>query len=443
MGRQGRVLKQVCPNCAVQLIKVNRTIFCPHCMRTVEIHNQYVRLLAKHYEARGTDRKEAEMQTLLQRAVKYGKLSATTDTIAAARESDVILITVGTPIDKSNRPDTTALESACKSIGKGLMKDTLVIVKSTVAPGTTEETVAPILSKESGLSAGKGFGLAHAPERALEGLAIHEFQNTPRIVAGIDRRSAQAAAVVFKIFAAPIYIYDDLKITETAKLFENVYRDTNIALSNELALACEALGIDVMKVIEAAHTDPKTHLLTPGAGVGGYCLPKDPYYLIDAASKGGFVPKLLTTARQINDSMPNHVLQLIKEAFNDMQISIAGSNVVILGFAFKGNSGDTRNSPTIPLVQSLSDLQANIIVHDPLADPVEDNSFAFTRNLEEAVSKAYCLVIMTDHSQYRLISAKWLSKRARNLKAIVDGRFVLDPSEARDAGFVYRGVGRL
>ena len=441
-GRDGRILKQICPNCAVQLIKASTSIFCPHCMREVEIRNHHVRLLSRHHTARPNHQTEGSIQTLLQNAVKKGRLLATTDTISTAKQSEVILITVGTPIDQSKKPDTTALQLACAEIGKGLTENGLVILKSTVSPGTTENLVAPIITKNSGLVAGKDYGLAHMPERALEGLALYEFQNTPRIVAGIDRRSTLAAAAVFKIFPAPIFIYDNPKITEAAKLFENIYRDTNIALSNELALACEALGIDVMKVIEAAHTDPKTHLLTPGAGVGGYCLPKDTYYLIEAASKRGFTPKLITQAREINDKMPSHMLQLVKEAYDELHIPVKGSAIAVLGLAFKGNSGDTRNSPTLTFVDELNKLQPNIIVQDPLADHLARNPFNFTPDLQKAVSSAESIVLMTDHTQYRTISPKWLRKYAPNLKAIIDGRHVFDPNKVKEAGFVYKGLGR-
>ena len=161
-----------------------------------------------------------------------------------------------------------------------------------------------IIQEESGLDPGKDFGLAHVPETTLEGLALFELRTLPKMIGGIDQRSAVAAGALFRGFQTPVYFFDGPKITETAKLFCNIYRDVNIALANELALACEALGVDVMKVIEASHTDPKTNVLTPGPGVGGFCLTKDSFYLSGPASKLGFAPRILTLARQLTTRCP-------------------------------------------------------------------------------------------------------------------------------------------
>ncbi len=276
------VLDHTCPNCGIKLLRVGDETFCPGCMRRADVSSGAVRLSTRLHDVPMRAEASHEMDDLLASALASGRLRLTSDTAAAVRESGFVVFTVGTPIDANKRPDNSGLVSASKDVGRGLIKGTVVIVRSTVSPGTTDGLVGRILEEESGLTRGRDFGLAHVPETTIEGLALFELRTLPKMIGGVDSRSSKAAAALFGVFKCPVRFFEGTTTTEAAKLFLNIYRDTNIALANELALACEALGIDTMKVIEATRTDPKTNFLIPGPGVGGFCLP--PWSMVQTAT---------------------------------------------------------------------------------------------------------------------------------------------------------------
>jgi len=446
-GTRANPQKVKCPNCAVQLFESGGEVFCPHCLRIAEVKEGSARLLSKYVsEKRVSSKKPEKLEKLIQSSLDKGTLTLSSDTEDAVKRADVVLITVGTPIDDNRRPDTKALSSASGDIGKGLTEKTLVILKSTVSPGTTENLVAPILKKESGLLPGRDFGLAHMPERIKEGMALYEFQTLPRIVAGIDDRSTEAAASLFSIFPAPIYKFSKPVVTESSKLFENIYRDVNIALANEFALVSEVLGLDVMEVIEAAHTDPKTHILTPGPGVGGYCLPKDPYYLLTPASDNGFKSRIIQIARDVNDDIPNHIVTLIEDSLKEAGLEIRGTTIGILGLAFKGNSGDLRNTPLISIIETLRAKGGRIVAYDPLVNPQEAEEYfgkdLLASSMEEIVKESVCLVFAADHLEFRKIDISNILRQASKLKSVVDSRNIINRSQLQEYGVIYRGLGK-
>ena len=441
-----KALDNTCPNCGVRLFRFKNEAFCPSCGRLAFITEYGIRLsdeVAKAHKM--LVKRRISLEKLIKKVTKEGRLRATTDVTSAAKEADVILICVGTPLKPDKTPDNTALISSCNSVGKGLKKGDLVILKSTVSPGTTEDVAKPILERESGLKAGVDFGLAHVPERIKEGHAIFEFRTIPRIAGGIDHRSAEVAASVFSVFPAPVHIFDSPRTTEASKLFENIYRDVNIALVNELALICEKTGVNARAAISAANTDPKTHLLTPGPGVGGYCLPKDSYYLIYPSISAGYTPRLIPLARQVNDEMPEHVVELVKDAFTEMEIPVRNAGIAILGLSFKGNSGDLRNTPAVPIIRRLLELGGDLVAHDPFANFDEIRKFFpdlnCTRNVEKALTGAKCAVIVTDHLEYAKMKASAMIKIMARPASLVDARHMIDPEEALKAGFIYRGLG--
>jgi len=440
------ILEASCPNCGVRLFQLHEETFCPSCGRLGSITKFGVHLQDNTAKAHETVVKARQnLDDLLRNSIKAGKFHATTRTIESAQRSDVILITVGTPIDKKNIPDYTDLQNAGQSVGRGLEKDVLVILKSTVSPGTTENFIKPVLEDNSGLKAGEDFGLAFMPETIKEGHALYEFRTLPRIVAGITKRCATAAANVFSVFPAPIYVYDRMSIVEAAKLFMNIYRDVNIALVNEFALACEKLGIDVIQAVNAANIDPKTHLLTPGL-VGGYCLTKDTYHLAHPSEKAGYFPRLITLARQLNDDMPYHVLELMDEVFKEIKVPLKDARIAVLGLAFKANSGDLRNTPSKPVIKELIKRGAIIAAQDPFVQFDEVSKMlpeiTFTRKIGESVKGALCTVILTDHLEYRGLTASYLKKLMSSPCAIVDARHIIDPNEAMAIGVVFRGLGK-
>lgn len=296
---------------------------------------------------------EPGLDELVAEVVGKGKLRATVDGVSAAEESNVMVVVVPTPVNSDNTSDLSAVISATETISEGLKKGDLVIIESTVPPGACENVVLPILEK-TGLRASGDFGLAYTPERALPNNTLHEMQNNARVIGGIDGKSAEMAAQLYgKVTRGEVIVVDDIITAEMVKLMENTYRDTNIALANELAVICESLGIDAIKAIEAANHHPRVNLHTPGPGVGGHCLSIDPYFIVEMAEKHGVPARLIRTAREVNESMPFHVLNIIRDALESAGRDLAGSRVGVLGVAYKGDVADARETPTRPLVAAL------------------------------------------------------------------------------------------
>jgi UDP-N-acetyl-D-mannosaminuronic acid dehydrogenase len=439
------VLDQSCPSCGIRLLRVGTETFCPGCMRRADASSGTVRLSTDLHSVPMRAEASHEMEDLLASALASGRLELTTDTTGAVRRSGFVVFAVGTPIDANKEPDNGAMTAASRDVGRGLQKGAVVMVRSTVSPGTTEGLVGTTLAAESGLRPGPDFGLAHVPETTIEGMALLELRTLPKMVGGVDERSARAAGALFSVFGTPVHFFDGPKITETAKLFCNIYRDVNIALANELAQACELLGVDVMKAIEASRTDPKTNVLTPGPGVGGYCLTKDAFYLTEPASKLGFTSELISLAREVNDSMPSHVHKLTTEAFGEAGLKMKAARIAILGVAFKGNTGDTRESPSFSVVNELRADGAEIVVHDPLVHDDDrrllDLGVGREKTLKGVMKGAVAALVLTDHIEYRGLTGAGLKKLDPDLKVVVDARHILDPGEVRAAGLVYRGVG--
>jgi UDP-N-acetyl-D-mannosaminuronic acid dehydrogenase len=440
-----KMVNHSCPSCGVRLFNLESETFCPYCGRVVTLSERGVtitnRIAIAHLKI---FKREQRLEERLREALSTG-FYATLKTAEEIRNADVILITVGTPIDENNIPDYTALQNASHTVGQNLQKNSLVIIKSTVSPGTTETLVQSILEAESGWKAGTDFGLAFMPETVYEGQTLHDLRELPRIVGGLTNQCAQAATNVFSIFPAPIYIFNNPSIVETAKLFMNIYRDTNIALVNELAIICEKLGIDVIQAINAANIERKTHLLVPGL-VGGYCLPKDTYHLAYPAEQKGFHPNLILTARKLNKAMPGHVLRLIDDAFREMNILITNEKIAVLGLGFKANNGNLRNTQATPIIQGLQQRRAKVVAHDPFVNIEEvlqlHPDLEHVSKIEEALNKARCVVIITDHSLFRQLTVHQMQQLMLQPCAIVDARHIIDPKEAAAYKVIFRGLGK-
>lgn len=433
-----------CPSCGVRLFRMGDEVFCPYCGRLAILTGLGVHLENKVATSHLLiTEKSQSLEGQLRKALDAG-FHATTGTTDAVRGSDVVIITVGTPIDENNVPDYTGLREVSHDIARGLQEDVLVIVKSTVSPGTTENLVKPILESESGLVAGRDFGLSFMPETVYEGQTLQDLRTLPRIVGGITERCAQAAANFFSIFPAPVHVYDSPSVVEAAKLFMNVYRDTNIALVNELAMICERLDVDVTTAINAANVERKTHLLMPGL-VGGYCLPKDSYYLAYPAGKAGYSPRLIMVARELNRVMPDHMLRLLDDAFEEMGVSVVGEKVAVLGLGFKANNGSLRSTQAVPIVRGLEERGAFVVAYDPFVslDEVAQvlPGLRCMGRVEEALDGARCAVIVTDHSLFRRLSVEYMRKLMREPCAIIDARHIISQREAVSEGVVFRGLG--
>ncbi len=373
---------------------------------------------------------------------KSSNFEVTTDTARAVRSSKVHILCLPTPLGKDKMPDFSALTAACEKVGQGLSKGNLVIIESTVYPGITIKVVKPILEKESGLKAGEDFGLAYCSERIDPGNANHRLDNTPRVIGGVNEASTAAASIIYSIIVkAPIIEVKDCQTAELVKLVENVYRDVNIAFINEIAVLCEEIGIDVLEVLEAASTKWSFMPHTPGAGVGGTCIPINPYYLLQCAREAGTDLPLVQQARRINENMPHHTVELVGEALSRINAPIGRAKICVLGLAYKADVGDYRGAPGEMIARELEHMGADVVCYDPLVIR-EEKDIKCRRSLEEAVKGVDCIVIATDHSAFKSLDLKSIARLANEPLAIVDGRHVLAPKEVEDSGITYIGIGR-
>lgn len=376
--------------------------------------------------------REPGLAELVARATAAGRLRATVD-YGVCRDAQVILIAVETPVDEATRkPAYRALRAALADLGRHLARGALVIVESTLAPGTMAGVVQPALEEASGLQGGRDFFLVHCPERLMPGRLLANIRGCPRVVGGMTPEAAQLAAAFYRsIVQADLDLTDGLT-AELVKTMENAYRDVQIAFANEMALLCEALGADVWRVRELVNKSPGRSMHLPGAGVGGHCIPKDGWLLI-ANAPPEYEPRLIPLARAINDGMPAHMVHLTIEALRDAGVSPQGARVAVLGYAYLENSDDTRNSPSEALVARLREGGAEIVIHDPYVAEHRGN-------LEGRIAGCDALVLMVAHDEYRALDLKALAGRMRR-PVLVDGRHVFEAEEARAAGWVYRGVG--
>ncbi len=386
---------------------------------------------------------EPGLFSLIEKVVNAGNLRATTNP-EAIREAQFIIIAVQTPFDtQSKEPLYRALVNATETVGEYMNEGVLVVVESTVAPTTLKNIVKPILEEKSGLTAGKGFNLASCPERVMPGKLLHNLVNLDRVVGGYTPECGERARQLYGTVVRGRIDVVDSTTAELVKTVENAYRDVQIAFANEIALLCEHVGVDVYKVRELVNRVPERNMHLPGTGVGGHCIPKDSWLLI-YGTRGNYQPRILTTARDINEYMPHHVAELTLEGFRRAGKSIAGSKIVVLGLAYLPNSDDTRNSPTIPLVNDLVLRNARVHVHDPYVTDQEAlvSEVVLTQNLEEAMVGADALVVSTRHSVYEELTLEDLERLMNHPLIIIDGRNLfsdLKPSEK----LIYLGVGRV
>lgn len=338
--------------------------------------------------------------------------SATTDW-SKIQDSNVVIITVPTPLTVHKTPDTSAIENASKNIAKYLKKGTLVILESTTYPGTTEELLKPILEKH-GLVAGKDFYLAFAPERLDPGRKAYKFEDIPRVVGGINKKSGDVAENFYKKFIKSVYQVSHSRTAEMSKLLENVFRLVNISLINELKLLSDKMNIDIWEVIEAAKTKPYGFMpFYPNPGVGGHCISIDPMYLSWKARELNFFTHFINTAMEINELMPNYVIDKVVWALNNKsKKALKSAKILVLGVAYKRDIDDYRESPAIPIIRELLNRGSKVKYHDPFIPVIEvDKQRLISEPLTEHVLKqADCVLILTDHSQHDYDAITKLSK---------------------------------
>ncbi len=398
---------------------------------------------------------EPELPEILERVVREGRFRATSD-YSNIKDVDIVLIDVQTPTDANHVPQYESLREVCFQIGSFMKPGKLVIIESTVSPGTTEYMVKPILEKESGLKAGLpgGFGLCFSYERVMLGRLVHNIREYPKIVGGIDEASTQIAMELYQSIVRG-GVYGTTPMTaEVSKTVENAYRDVQIAFANEIALFCESLGIDVYNVRKFVnglpddpsipHANPVRTMHFPGAGVGGHCLPKDTWLLVHGYDKyarfrNQYPSSILTNARYLNDWMPVHMVDLLESGLKEVRKELRGARIGVLGYAFLENSADPRNTPTTTLIAELAKRGAEYMIHDPYIS--EDGDLRIEQDLDKVLQGSDGLILMTKHDEYKSLNPERLKELLRT-RVIVDGRNLFDPEKFIAEGFIFRGVGK-
>lgn len=351
--------------------------------------------------------------------------------------SDYYIICVPTPVLDDYTPDYTPVISAAKTIGKYLSKGQTVILESTVNPGTCEEIMLPVLEKVSGIKAGIDFNIGMCPERINPGDPKWTVYNIPRNIGSLVPEKTSELGDLYRSFLqADINEVSSIKIAEATKIVENAFRDINIAYVNELAKSFDAMGIDLIETLHGAANKPFAFLAHwPGRGVGGHCIAVDPYYLIKRAAESGFDHKFLKMAREVNNSMPHYTVSRLQEALNEIERSVKGTKVGLLGLSYKSNIADLRESPCLEILQILKDMGAEVISYDPFVPDMSD-----VDTLEELLQSCDALVLGTYHDQFGDLNQKAIEYD--NIKVIVDGMNKLDRGIIEQNNVVYRGIGR-
>ena len=395
----------------------------------------------------------------LKKAVNTKKLKATTDVKESMEGTDVIFTCVPTPLDDENAIDISNLEDVVNRISSYVKKGMMLVVESSVSIGTTK-TMGDLLEKKSGLKIGIDIGLAYCPERYNPSLPLPKnppkvvYDDKPsdshnltlsgisRVVGGIDDKSRKLTKSIYsQIIDADIKEVSSIEAAEATKLTENIFRDVNIALVNELAQVYSKFGLNAYEIIDAAKTKPFAFMAHyPGAGVGGECIPVDTWYLIKQAEKIGFDTKLLRQARAVNDYMPHYMIDLLEEELNKQNITINSSKIAILGVAYKKNIHDYRLSAAFPIVESLTKKGASFAVCDPLIDSIKNQTFQLT-SLSDVFVDSDAILLVTDHDVFSNLELAKIKNQMKHA-IIIDGRNFFNEEKVTSLGFTYRAIGK-
>lgn len=347
--------------------------------------------------------------------VEKGLLSATTD-FSFVKESDFIAICVPTPLDEYQQPDISYVKNSATEVSKYLKRGAIVVLESTTYPGTTEELLLPILEQGSGMICGKDFYLAFSPERVDPGNLIYKTKNTPKVVGGVGEDSTKIASIMYRsVLEGDVFEVSSPKVAEMEKILENTYRNINIGLANEMAIICNKMGINIWEVIDAAKTKPYGfQAFYPGPGLGGHCIPLDPYYLTWKAREYGYHTKLIETSGQINDYMPEYVVERASKILNRAKKSLNGSQILIIGVAYKQDIDDYRESPALKVIDNF-EMEGSIVqFYDPYIQLYQYKNKVKEGLKEltiESIQSADIVVITTAHTEvdYGLIQKNALS----------------------------------
>ena len=373
---------------------------------------------------------EPGLADLLQAVVASGRLRATT-AYQALQDREIVLISVETPVDGDHKPRYVALKHVLQDLGAVLKVGALVIVESTIAPGTMVHVVQPLLEQASELQLNTGFYLGHCPERVMPGKLLANLRTVSRVCGGETLETAETMMALYRHVVQAELDPADCVTAELVKTTENAYRDVNIAFANEVALICEAVGGDVWQVRELVNKSPGRNMLYPGAGVGGHCITKDPWLL--AYEAGDKVPiRLIPAARAVNDGMPLHILKLLIHALRDVDKKLDRARILVLGYAYLENSDDTRNSPSEVLVTGLQSWGAEVVVHDLFVPEYQGDVYALAAGCD-------AVAVMVKHDDYSTLDLERLRSLLQH-PILIDGRHTFGKEQV--IGWRYYGVGQ-
>jgi UDPglucose 6-dehydrogenase/UDP-N-acetyl-D-galactosamine dehydrogenase len=361
-------------------------------------------------------------------------IQATTDP-ERIREADYIFICVPTPVTRAKQPDLAPVCSAAATVGRHLKRGATVVLESTVYPGVTEGIVGPILERESGLACGDGFRIGYSPERINPGDPVHTLSSVVKVVAGMDPATTEDLARVYGL-VTKVFPAGSIRIAEAAKVIENIQRDLNIALMNELSIIFHLLGIDTREVLEAAATKWNFIPYTPGL-VGGHCIPVDPYYLVACAEEEGYHPQVILAGRAINDSMPAYVARMAIRELNDAGKVIRGSRVLVMGLTYKENVPDIRESPVEGIVRELGEFGVTVYGHDPLVAPAVLDRFG-VRHWDGRKGFFDAVIITVAHDEFRRMTLREIRELLGDQPVLIDVRGMVDAEAARSLGIRYQ-----
>ena len=388
---------------------------------------------------------EPEFDKIFENVIKNKKFHATADIGEAIPKSNLIILSLPTPMDKNNVPDYSALISVVKSLSKLLKPGSLIVVESTIEPGFVENELIPIIeNNDQKLKIGKDFSIATCPETANPGEISSDFKKLPRLVGGVDAKTTDLVSEIYShVFNVEMIKMPDCKTANAAKLTANVFRDINIAFVNELAILFENLGIDIMKVLEACDKKYNFETHYPGAGVGGPCLPINSYQILNSARsmENNGMLRIIRAARETNESMPYHVVELLSDALNEAGKSVKGSTIALLGLSYKPNVRDAQLSPAEAIIRRLDQLEAKIKIYDPYFKSVEVFSHKTESDFINTITNADAVIIVTAHNEFRSIEPTLFSTKMKT-PVLIDSRGIIDVHAAKKAGLIFRGIGR-
>jgi nucleotide sugar dehydrogenase len=384
---------------------------------------------------------EPGYEDIFKQVLNEKTFSVTSKIEDAVPNCNLILLSLPTPMDENNVPDYSALISVAKNLSNILSPNSLVIVESTIEPGFIENEMISLISSSNRLKIEDTFQMGVCPENANPGEILHDFTNLPRLVGGTNQNITQIIKLIYNfVFKVDLIEMPNCKTANAVKLTTNVFRDINIAFVSELSLMFEKLGIDTMKVLEAARMKYNFQIHYPGAGVGGPCLPINSYQLLNTAQRIGVKLDMIESGRRINEKMPEHVVELISDAFNESNQKLENSKILILGISYKPNIKDVQLSPAKIIVEKLQKLGVNVYLYDPFFSSTIIFGLETQNNLENILPEMDGAIIVTGHDYFKNIEISSFLKMKHSV--LVDTRGIIDPVIAKKEKIIFRGLGR-